>query len=115
MICETVGKVYLVGRGPVKMLSNPREKDQAGPNGAPVLYHLTKGKAELLVSFPAGGDASYCGLVSSMLGKMVMTSYSDVGYQTRFVKPKHFPLYRYKYSNNDIYLTVIELGDEPSF
>ena len=69
---------------------------------------------ELLVSSPAGGDASYCGLVSPMPGKMVMTYYSDVAYQTQFVKLKYFPRYRYKYSDNDIYLVVIDLGDEPS-
>lgn len=49
-----------------------------------------------------------------MPGKMVMTYYSDVAYQTQFVKLKYFPRYRYKYSDNDIYLVVIDLGDEPS-
>lgn len=110
VICETAGKVYLAGRGPAKVIPNPSKEEQAGANGAPVLYHLTKGKAELLVSFPGGRDASYCGLVSPAPGTIIMTYYSDVAYQTRFVKPKHFPPYRYKYSDSDIYLAIIEVS-----
>ena len=40
-----------------------------------------------------------------------MTYYSDVAYQTRFFEPQHFPPYRHKYSDNDIYLIVIETDD----
>ena len=40
-----------------------------------------------------------------------MTYYSDVAYQTRFIELQHFPPYRYKYSDNDIYLAVIEIDD----
>ena len=58
-------------------------------------------------SFLHGSDASYCGLVSPAL---IMTYYSDVAYQTRSVKPKHFAPYRYKYSDSEIYLAIIDVS-----
>ena len=76
-------------------------------NGTTGLYHLTKGKAELIRHFPQGGEASYPGLVSPEPGKLALSFYSDVAYWTGLVKPKHFPQFRYKASESDICLAEI--------
>jgi len=110
VMCQTGGQVYLAARGPAKVVPNPSKAEQAGPNGAPVLYRLSRGQAEIIVSFPAGSDASYSGLISPEPGKLIMTYYSDIAYQTRQIQPKAFPPYRYKYSDVDIYLAEIEVG-----
>ena len=34
-----------------------------------------------------------------------------MAYQTRFIEPQHFPPYRYKQSDNDIEIAVIEIDD----
>jgi len=110
VICQSGGEVYLAGRGTAKVVPNPSEAEQAGPNGAPVLYRLTRGRAEMIVSFPAGSDSAYSGLISPEPGKLIMTYYSDIAYQTRQIQPKAFPPYRYKRSDVDIYLAEIEVG-----
>ena len=60
---------------------------------------------------PPSFDASYPGLVSLEPGKLVMSYYSDVAYASGEVRPRHFPEYRYKESESDIYIAEIEVGE----
>lgn len=110
VMCQSGDEVYLAARGSAKVVPNPSKAEQAGANGTAVLYRLKHGRAEMIVSFPAGSDASYSGLISPEPGKLIMTYYSDIAYQTRQIKPKAYPPYRYKYSDSDIYLAEIEVG-----
>ena len=42
-----------------------------------------------------------------------MSYYSDVAYVSGEVRPMHFPEYRYKESESDIYIAEIEVGEHP--
>ena len=106
-MCETGGQVYVAGRGPAKVVLKPNEI--GGKKGAPTLYRLTREGAEPLVSFPAGGDCSYSGLISPEPGKLIMSFYSDVAYQAGQVKPKFHDEYGYKRTACDIYLAEIKV------
>ena len=110
VMCTANGKVYLAGR-----VEAPGEEAGSatgtGGSGTTGLYHLTRGKAKLLLSLPPGGDAAYAGLVSPEPGKLVMSTYSDQAYFSDAVKPRHFPKYLYKRSDCDIYVAEIELRD----
>lgn len=108
-MCETGGQVYVAGRGPAKVVLNPNEI--GGKKGAPTLFRLTQEGVEPLVSFPAGGDCSYPGLISPEPGKLIMSFYSDVAYQSGQVKPKFHDAYGYKRTACDIYLAEIKLLD----
>ena len=107
VMCATGGQVYLAGRGPTKITLKPDEG--GGRQGAPALYRLKRGQAELLVSFPAGGDGSYSGLISPAPGRLAWSFYSDVAYQSGRLKPRFQPQYRYKSTACDIYLAHIEV------
>jgi hypothetical protein len=50
------------------------------------------------------------GLLPQWYGQRRQANF-PIAYQTRFIKPQHFPPYRYEYSDNDIYLAVIEIDD----
>ena len=108
-MCETDGQVYVAGRGLAKVVLKPNEI--GGKKGAPTLYHLTREETKPLVSFPAGGDCSYPGLISPEPGKLIMSFYSDVAYQSGQVKPKFHDEYGYKRTACDIYLAEINLLD----
>ena len=82
-------------------------------SGTTGLYRLSRDRAELLVLMPPAFDASYPGLVSLEPGKLIMSYYSDVAYVSGEVRPRHFPEYRYKTSECDIYIAEIEVGDQP--
>ena len=105
VMCSVNSKVYLAGR--VKQGATTG----AGNFGTTGLYHLTRGKAKLILSLPPGGDAAYAGLVSPEPGKLVMSTYSDEAYFSDAVKPMHFPEYVHKRSECDIYVAEIELQD----
>ena len=68
-------------------------------------------RADLLVLMPPAYDASYPGLVSLEPGKLIMSYYSDVAYASGQVPLKHFPEFRYKQSECDIYIAEIEVGE----
>ena len=106
-ICATGETVYLAGGGPSKKIPKPDEISRRSRTTN--LYRLTRGSTELLVSFPTGGDASYPGLISLAPGKLIMSFYSDVAYQSGQVKPKHYPHYEYKLTECDIFVTEIEV------
>ena len=108
-MCETDGQVYVAGRGLAKVVLKTNEI--GGKKGAPTLYHLTREGTKPLVSFPAGGDCSYPGLISPEPGKLIMSFYSDVAYQSGQVKPKFHDEYGYKRTACDIYLAEINLLD----
>ena len=110
VMCTTNGKVYLAGRVEAPG-EEPGSATGTGGSGTTGLYHLTRGKAKLLLSLPPGGDAAYAGLVSPEPGKLVMSTYSDQAYFSDAVKPTHFPEYLYKRSDCDIYVAEIELRD----
>jgi len=124
VMCETNGEVYLAGRrttwqqepgpGAAKTFNTFTSPDTpfARP-GTTGLYLLRRDNAQLLVTFPPGADASYCGLVSVEPGKLIMSYYSDVAYISGQVRPMHYPEYRYKRSECDIYLAEIEVGEHP--
>ena len=108
-MCASGPDVYLAGRGPVK--TTPKPNEIGGKKGTTVVYRLTRGSTELVASFPAGGDASYPGLVSPKPGKLVLSFYSDVAYQTGEIKPKYHGQYGYKLTTNDIYLAEITVDE----
>ncbi len=107
VMCESGGQVYVAGRGPAKVVINRNEI--GGKKGAPTLYRLSREGTEPLVSFPAGGDCSYPGLISPESGKLIMSFYSDVAYQSGQVKPKFHDEYGYKRTACDIYLAEISV------
>jgi hypothetical protein len=82
-------------------------------SGTTGLYRLRRDRADLLVLLPPGYDASYPGLISLEPGKLTMSYYSDVAYVSGEVRPMHFPEYRYKESESDIYIAEIEVGEHP--
>jgi len=105
------GQVYLAGRG------------RGGEHATTVLWHLTPRGTRRLVTFPAGGDAAYPGIVTleepdtwirEVRGQLILSFYSDVAYHSGQLKPRYFPKYRYKYSANDIYIAEVELQHNPS-
>ena len=107
-ICASGDEVYLAGRGPTRVVQKPDEI--GGKKGTTTLWRLKRGSMEELVSFPAGGDASYPGLTCQETGKLVVAFYSDFAYQTGAITPKYHPEYVYKRSANDIYLAEIEVA-----
>ena len=125
VMCESGGHVYLAGRcagsgqgepGPdgtmpfdlVNTFTHPEIPTVS--SGTTGLYRLTRERADLLVLMPPAYDASYPGLVSLEPGKLIMSYYSDVAYASGQVPLKHFPEYRYKESECDIYIAEIEVG-----
>ena len=108
-ICASGETVYLAGGGPSKTIPQPDAISRRSRTTN--LYRLTRGGTELIVSFPTGGDASYPGLISTEPGKLMMSFYSDVAYQSGQVKLKHYLQYEYKLTECDIFLTEIELGE----
>lgn len=106
VLCVQGGQVYLAGRG------------RGGYQGTTVLWHLTPSGARRILTFPAGGDASYPGIVAlqepdtwirEVQGQLILSFYSDVAYHSGELKPRYFPKYRYKYSANDIFIAEVEL------
>jgi len=81
--------------------------EMGGKKGAPSLYRLSRGRAELLVSFPAGGDASYSGLISPEPGRLIWSYYSDIAYQTGRLKVRSE--YRFMATASDIYLAEVHV------
>ena len=77
------------------------------------MYLLRRDNAQLLVTFPPGADAAYAGLISVEPGKLIMSYYSDVAYISGQVRPMHYPEFRYKRSECDIYIAEIEVGEHP--
>lgn len=73
---------------------------------------MTKAGTDPITSFPAGGDSSYPGLICPEAGKLIISFYSNVVYQSGQVKPKFHPVYKYKYTASDIYLAelAVETG-----
>ena len=125
VICETDDEVYLAGRcsmwqqepdpGGAKTFNTFNHAESPfARSGTTGLYLLRRDNAQLLVTFPPGADASYCGLVSVEPGKLIMSYYSDVAYISEQVRPMHYPEYRYKRSECDIYIAEIEVGEHPA-
>ena len=128
-ICESGGEVYLAGRAAASSMGLPNPDGTKPfelqntfshpnhPNGPRVrwgttgLYRLRRDRADLLVTMPPGADAAYPGLVSLEPGKLIMSYYSDVAYISGQVRLRHFPEYRYKESECDIYIAEIEVGE----
>jgi hypothetical protein len=100
VICASGKRVYLAGR-----VAAP-----GNPHGTAGVYQLTRGRADLILSMPAGGDSAYPGLISLEPGRMAMSFYSDVAYWSGLVKPRHFEAYQRKRSECDIYLAEFALG-----
>ena len=128
VMCESGGQVYLAGRcagsgsgepgpdGAMPFALQNTFSSRESPfirSGTTGLYRLSRDRAELLVLMPPAFDASYPGLVSLEPGKLIMSYYSDVAYVSGEVRPRHFPEYRYKTSECDIYIAEIEVGDQP--
>ena len=123
-MCETNGEVYVAGRcslwqdkparGGLKSFNTFNHAETPfGRSGTTGLYLLRRDNAQLLVTLPPGGDAAYPGLISVEPGKLIMSTYSDVAYISGQVKPMHYPEYRYKRSECDIYIAEIEVGEHP--
>ena len=81
-------------------------------SGTTGLYRLRRDRADLLLLLPPAYDTSYPGLVSLEPGQLIMSYYSDLAYVSGEVRPKHFPEYRYKESESDIYIAEIEVGED---
>ena len=126
VICESGGHVYLAGRcagsnagepGPDGAMpfalqnSFSHRENPFSRSGTTGLYRLSRDRAELLVLMPPAFDASYPGLVSLEPGKLIMSYYSDVAYASGEVRPRHFPEFRYKESESDIYIAEIKVGE----
>ncbi len=99
-ICASGERVYLAGR----------VGTGGNPHGTTGVYQLERGRARLVLSMPAGGDAAYPGLISLGPGHLAMSYYSDVAYWSGMVRPQHFDQYRRKRSECDIYLTEFRVG-----
>ena len=99
-ICTSGERVYLAGRVGV----------EGNPHGTTGVYQLERGRVQLVLSMPAGGDSSYPGLISLEPGHLAMSYYSDVAYWSGMVKPRHFDQYQRKRSECDIYLTEFKVG-----
>ena len=125
-MCESGGQVYLAGRCansrqgipgadgtmPFALQNTFSHQEVAGVRfGTTGLYRLTRDRADLLVLMPPAYDASYPGLVSVEPGKLIMSYYSDVAYASGQVPLEHFPEFRTKESECDIYLAEIEVGE----
>lgn len=128
VMCESGGEVYLAGRcsgsgsgtpgadGTMPFALQNTFSHRESPfirSGTTGLYRLRRDRADLLVLLPPGYDASYPGLISLEPGKLTMSYYSDVAYVSGEVRPMHFPEYRYKESESDIYIAEIEVGEHP--
>ena len=99
-LCASGERAYLAGR----------VRAEGNPHGTTGVYQLERGRAQLLLSMPPGGDSAYPGLISLEPGHLAMSYYSDVAYWSGMVKPKHFDEYRRKRSDCDIYLTEFRVG-----
>ena len=108
VMCELDGQMYIAGRCQAPRFWEAQDH-RAYPQGSTGLFHLTQEGSLLLVGFPAGGDASYPGLVSTEPGKLVLAYYSDVAYWTGLIKPRSYPEYRYKQTDCDIYVAQIDV------
>ena len=106
-ICQSGSQVYYAGRGPAKVV--PQENDIGG--GTTCVWHLRRGTAELIVSFPAGGDVSSPGLISPEPGRLVITFHSDIAYQMGPIKPKHPTEFRDEQPMSDVYIAEIEVSN----
>ena len=124
-MCESGGEVYLAGRASAASIGMPNSdrtkpfelqntfSHPGGPQvrwGTTGLDRLRRNRAEFLVTMPPGADAAYPGLVSLETDKLIMLYYSDVAYISGQVRPRHFPEYRYKQWECDIYIAEIEVG-----
>ncbi|MAE61828.1 MAG: hypothetical protein CMJ49_10800 [Planctomycetaceae bacterium] len=128
VMCETGGEVYLSGRAAASYMGVP-SVDGVLPHalqnpfvfhrkpfsrlGSTGVYRLRKEGAELLITMPPAGDASYAGMISREAGDLVLSYYSDVAYASGEVRPRHFPEFVFKASECDIYLAEVEVGEHP--
>ena len=99
-ICASGDQVYLAGRVAA----------EGNPHGTTGVYRLERGRAQLVLSMPAGGDSSYPGLISLAPDRLAMSYYSDVAYWSGMAAPKHFEAYLRKRSECDIYLAEFRVS-----
>ena len=98
VFCMADGELYLAGR----LLINGDQMNRMYPGGRTAIFRVDRGRAEIIIVLPSGGDTAYPGLISRDQKRLIVSYYSQHAYLGGVIEP-HSP------DRSDVYLAMIKL------